>query len=460
MATEQPKQSNEERALSVIDGSLENYRSEFVRLLGDAVDPEVFMSVAYEAFRSNRDLLEIALTAPDSLMKALHEAASLKLVPTGVLGSAYIVPRRNKTTGRREAYFQAGYRGLVELVMRSGHVSHCEARVVHEKDDFALTYGTQPGVQHNPFLDGDPGKVRGAYFVAFMRDGSTVVEYMSADQINAIRERSPAKNSGPWVTDYEEMCRKTVTRRGVKYLPMSVEVQRAVGLDDSAESDGEVVATVSAADAAPAKSLAGRIRQTMGQAEQIEQKPDQTADGPKNVTPSVEPSADQAPAAADHAEDAPQADEPPQEPPKARRSRKQPPKAEEAQAADPVASEPEASDDLPPEEPQPGPTEEAKKFGALAASSESWRGVLFLRGPETVAFRNDREDARWTGKLITEDADVQKFFDSLDEDRAYAVTIAGDLKLVPWERDGQSMPPFRQIAVKGVEVGAETDVPR
>lgn len=513
MASNAPQQSNDERALAVIDTSLKNYADEFKRLLGGSVDPEVFMSVAYEAYRSNRDLLAIALTSPDSLMKALHEAATLKLVPTGVLGSAYIVPRSNRQTGRKEAYFQIGYRGLIELVMRSGHVSKCEARVVHEKDTFALFYGTNPRVDHTPFIDGDPGKVRGAYFVAFMRDGSTVIEYMSVDQINAIRERSPAKNSGPWVTDYEEMCRKTVTRRGVKYLPMSIEVQQAVGFDDAGETAGEVVATVSAPEQ-PTKSLAGRIRQTMAQGEPSPQEvadgmtdqqkafvrgeTDDPGDPPKNVTPaSDEPVESGSPAAAamtpEPDSSAPAANEqatssPPSSPvttsqpeptveepaapdeppavaaPKARtRKSAAKPKPEQEAAPDAPEAAVEASDDVPPSEPpvQPAspPDDSTGKFGSMAGSSETWHGTLYARGTDTILLKNAAVDAPWTGKLVPGDDDVERFFGSID-DSGYAVTIAGELKLVPWTNaEGKSMPPFRQITVKGIEVGAVVERP-
>lgn len=449
------EQKPEERALAIIDTSLANYKDEFTRLLGDAIPADSFMSVAYEAFRRSPDLLEIALHSPDSLMKALFDAAALKLRPDGVLGSAYIVPRRNRNTGRKEAYFQIGYRGLVELIMRSGHVSNVQSRIVYVNEPFRIVYGTDQRIEHEPLLDGgERGAVRGVYAVARMRDGNTVIDYMTFDQVNAIRERSPSK-SGPWSTDYEEMARKTVVRRLAKALPMSVEVQHAVGLDDRGEE--AVVATV-AQPTAQAASLAGRIRQNIAAAEppQIEE---QQAE-PKDVTPNADSSADQASASADQAKDAAPQDEPAAAAAPKKRTRKAAPKAEEPQEEPVLASDDaiEPSDDLPPTaEP---PQDDAKKFGALAGSSESWHGVVWARGADTIAFRNDKADARWNGKLVAGDGDMQAFFDSLSEDRAYEVTIAGELELLPWERDGQSMPPYRQITVKGIEVGAETDVPR
>ena len=61
-------------------------------------------------------------------------------------------------------------------------------------------------------------------------------EVMSRAQVDAIRAQSKAGNSGPWQTHYEEMAKKTVIRRLFKYLPVSIEIQKAVGLDEQAEA--------------------------------------------------------------------------------------------------------------------------------------------------------------------------------------------------------------------------------
>ena len=57
---------------------------------------------------------------------------------------------------------------------------------------------------------------------------------MSKVQIDSIRDRSRAGNRGPWVTDYEEMAKKTVLRRALKKMKLSVDVQEALVSDDSA----------------------------------------------------------------------------------------------------------------------------------------------------------------------------------------------------------------------------------
>lgn len=63
-------------------------------------------------------------------------------------------------------------------------------------------------------------------------DGGTQFEVMTRKQIELVRSLSKAGNNGPWVTHWEEMAKKTAIRRLFKYLPVSIEIQRAVSMDE------------------------------------------------------------------------------------------------------------------------------------------------------------------------------------------------------------------------------------
>jgi recombination protein RecT len=140
-----------------------------------------------------------------------------------------------------EAQFMPGYGGLIDLVLRGGKVKRMEAHVVHEKDEFDIIYGTESKLIHKPYLDGDGGKVRGCYAVAWFDNGGTQFEWMTKDEIDAIRKRSKAATSGPWVTDYNEMCRKTTLRRIFKYIPSSPDDKVTQLLDKAIELDNKAV---------------------------------------------------------------------------------------------------------------------------------------------------------------------------------------------------------------------------
>jgi recombination protein RecT len=60
---------------------------------------------------------------------------------------------------------------------------------------------------------------------------------MSKADVDKVRAQSKAGKSGPWVTHYTEMARKTVVRRLFKYLPVSIEIQRAVTIDEQADAN-------------------------------------------------------------------------------------------------------------------------------------------------------------------------------------------------------------------------------
>ena len=169
---------------------------------------------------------------PETVMNAVLEASQLGLMPDGVLGHGYILPY--KTT----AVFIPGYKGLLDLARRSGEIAWIQARLVYANDDFSYQYGMDPKLNHVPArADGrEPGKMIAAYGVAKFKTGEFHFEVMHRDEIELIRQRSRAKDDGPWMTDYDEMARKTVIRRLCKFLPMNPEYQSLVTRDEYHEA--------------------------------------------------------------------------------------------------------------------------------------------------------------------------------------------------------------------------------
>lgn len=196
------------------------------------------MKVALTSINKTPKLLECTR---ESLMLSIMQAAELGLEPGGALGEGYLVPYGN------QCQFIPGYRGLIALARRSGQIISLEAHVVHEKDEFSCALGLDPSLEHKPaWEEADPGQLRFVYAVAKLKDGGTQFEVMSRTQVERIRERSKAGKSGPWVTDYEEMARKTVVRRLFKYLPVSVEMANALEIQAASESGDFTAATIDA----------------------------------------------------------------------------------------------------------------------------------------------------------------------------------------------------------------------
>lgn len=197
--------------------------------------PERMFRVAMTAVQKSPALLDCD---PISLIGAIIQASQLGLEPDGVLGAAYLVPYG------KQVQLIPGYRGLMDLARRSGYVLTIYAEPVYSGDEFRLTLGLDKDLQHTP-AKGDRGEFVGAYAVAKLRDGTREFVWMTKTEIDAIRRRSKASGSGPWVTDYVEMAKKTAIRRLCKTLPRSVEyrdvpvmkaLDRATDLQEQAEA--------------------------------------------------------------------------------------------------------------------------------------------------------------------------------------------------------------------------------
>lgn len=236
---------------------------------------------ALPAHKRGQHVLRVALTAISatpllqdcsdiSVLGSVIQASQLGLELDNQLGEAYMIPRRDKS-GRYQAQLMVGYKGFIKLAYQSGYVARVVPRVVHARDVFKFELGATDKLTHKPYLGADlPGPVVAAYTVLHLSTHKTpIIEVMSVAEIEAVRKRSGA-NGGPWATDYDAMCRKTVLRRVLKYVPRSPELQKGMALDGLAEAgeapdwaaewaginddviDAEVVQTADAVNAATA----------------------------------------------------------------------------------------------------------------------------------------------------------------------------------------------------------------
>ena len=115
--------------------------------------------------------------------------------------------------------------GLIKLAVQSGAVKSIQAHAVYSGEHFKVWLGMESRIEHErdvALVSGDPVAV---YAVMRLPDGDTRFEVMSWGDVQAIRKRSRAGSSGPWVSDPVAMGLKTVVKRALKYMPMSMEVE-------------------------------------------------------------------------------------------------------------------------------------------------------------------------------------------------------------------------------------------
>jgi recombination protein RecT len=209
-------------------------------LLPAHMTPERMMKIALGALRTTPKLMDCTI---ESLFGSVVVCAQMGLEPNTPQGHIYLIPFDNRRKQTTEVQIIVGYKGLIDLARRSGQIESLSARVVHERDEFDIDYGTADQIVHKPFLRGERGKITGFYAVAKLKGGGVQFEFMSVAEINAVRDGSQGyqtanrynKTNTPWISNYEEMGKKTVIRRLTKYLPSSIELASAVALDGRAE---------------------------------------------------------------------------------------------------------------------------------------------------------------------------------------------------------------------------------
>lgn len=211
---------------ATIAGYLKKMGPEIERALPKHMDADRLGRIALTTIRTTPKLLECNLP---SLMGAVMQAAQLGLEP-GLIGHCYIIPYG------KEATFIIGYKGMIDLARRSGQIQNIYAHAVYENDEFEYELGLEPKLVHKPAA-GNRGKMEYVYAVAHFKDGGYQFEVMDMQEIEKRRGRSKAAKNGPWVTDFEEMAKKTVIRHMWKYLPISVEIQQQAAQDEVVRKD-------------------------------------------------------------------------------------------------------------------------------------------------------------------------------------------------------------------------------
>lgn len=185
----------------------------------------------------------IAKCSEQSLLGAIMQASILGLEPVQALGQVYFVPyKANKGTRDNpiwvdEVQFQLGYKGILRLIHNSKEVKTIFAEVVREGDLFEYELGLHPKLRHIPNPDGkENAKITHVYGVAHTIYGGEVFRVLTRNKIESLRKRNRSQKeqpSGAWLTDYEEMAKAKVIKQLAKYLPLSLETEKALASNEA-----------------------------------------------------------------------------------------------------------------------------------------------------------------------------------------------------------------------------------
>lgn len=201
-----------------------DFHAAVAKALPRHLKPDRFIRIAITAVTKTPDL---AKCDQKSFFSCLLTLSQLGLEPDG--RRAHLIPFRNTKRNCVECTLILDYKGLVELVMRSGLVSYVRADVVCENDVFEYDKGELK--KHIIDFKKPRGAPYAAYALCKFKDGTEQCEVMTRDEIESVRKRSKAGQHGPWVTDWSEMAKKTSFRRLSKWLQLSPEYRDALDHD-------------------------------------------------------------------------------------------------------------------------------------------------------------------------------------------------------------------------------------
>ena len=217
-----------------IEGLIESRKDAIARALPKMIDQKRFIQIVMTCVGKNPELLKCTEI---SLLGSILTAAQVGLELDPVFGQAYLIPYWNKDKKCHEAQFQAGYKGLIELALRSEKVISITAQVIYEGDEWRYEHTSDgDSFVHKPVMDNDRrGNPVGAWARAKLKDGFSQFDVMTTGDIEAIRQAAPSANSPAWRNHWSEMAKKTVVKRMAKYLPVAAELHKYSAQEDALE---------------------------------------------------------------------------------------------------------------------------------------------------------------------------------------------------------------------------------
>lgn len=257
-----PEAKAQQSVMAMMNGLLdgEKMRKRFDELLGKR--SAQFISSLVNMVNDNKDLQEAFYQSPMSVIKSALQAASYDLPIDPTLGYAYIVPFNNRVkTGndeyiyKKQATFVIGYKGMVQLCLRTGAYS-CVPDAVDVREGELVSYNRLTGDAEFNWIEDEDEREKlpivgyAGYFR--LKNGAEKTIYMTVKQIEAHEEKnrkSKYKGKG-WKENPEAMAKKTVIRKLCShYALMSIEYQ------DTASRDTMNLASALAAPESPVSEV-------------------------------------------------------------------------------------------------------------------------------------------------------------------------------------------------------------
>lgn len=165
-----------------------------------------------------------------SVVNSALIAATLDLPINKEFGFAWIIPYG------KQAQFQVGYKGYVQLALRTGQYKNLNVIEIYDGQLKAFNPLTEEiELDLSSSFEIGERKLLGYAFYMKLLNGFEKTIYWPIEKVKAHAQKfSKTYNNGPWKTDFDAMARKTVLKNGLtKWGILSVEMQKAIEVDQA-----------------------------------------------------------------------------------------------------------------------------------------------------------------------------------------------------------------------------------
>jgi recombination protein RecT len=222
--------------------STSGYQKMINNTLRDPKRAQRFVASITSAVATNPALQECD---PATILSGALLGESLGLSPSPQLGQYYLVPFNNTRKGCKDAQFQMGYKGYVQLALRSGYYKRLNVMAVKDGELIGwdpLTEEIQLSLMQDE-LEREKAPSIGYVAMFEYQNGFRKTMYWSRDKMEAHALRyskgyAAKKGYTFWEKDFDGMAYKTMLRQLIsKWGIMSIDLQTAFEQDSVQKED-------------------------------------------------------------------------------------------------------------------------------------------------------------------------------------------------------------------------------
>lgn len=237
------------KPIDVFSNKLSLYKNNIKDLLNaHKMSEQEFMVTVINSVKKLPSLLECDQA---TLFGAVLTSAELGLPPNTPMQLSFIIPYNNKRKVNnewvtiKEAQFQIGYQGWIEIMLRNPKIESIDSGIVHANEEWHFNKGLREPFSHKPLPPSKRGEAIGTYAIAWIKDSDKPkVVFLYKEEIDQFMKISKGASSdaSPWNNAEKDpqkwMWRKTAIKQLSKELPKTKEQEKAYAHDNVVEMGG------------------------------------------------------------------------------------------------------------------------------------------------------------------------------------------------------------------------------